>query len=86
MNGPTEVNIGKAKETTIRDYESSFEKNNYWLNKIKNTYYNGDQLKSLEMLTRTVQDVSIEDLQKMAKKYFTNDHYLKVVLMPEETE
>ena len=26
MNGPTEVNIGKAKETTLRDYESNFEK------------------------------------------------------------
>jgi zinc protease len=84
MNGPTEINLGKAKETTIRDYESNFEKNSYWLNKIKYNYYNGDKLKSLETLTKTVHDVSNEDLRKMAKKYFTDDHYLKVIMMPEE--
>ncbi len=46
-NGPNEVNLAKAKETTIRDFESNFEKNNYWLSKIKNAYYNGEDIYGL---------------------------------------
>ncbi len=86
MNGPEAINIGKAKETSIRDYETNFERNNYWLRKLKNTYYYGDKLKNLEELKEAVNSVTAEDIREMAKTYFTEDHYLKLVLMPEETE
>lgn len=84
--GPNEINLGKAKETTIRDYESNFEKNSYWLNKIKNAEYYNEKLWSFDELKSLVESVSSDDLKAMAKKYFKNDHYLKVVLMPEEIE
>ena len=35
-------------------------------------------------LQEIVNNIGKEDLQEAAKKYFTKDHYLKVVLMPEE--
>ena len=86
MNGPEAVNHGKAKETSIRDYETNFERNQYWLGKLKNTYYYGDKLKGLEELKGAINSVTAEDIQKMAKTYFTEDHYLKLVLMPEGTK
>lgn len=85
-SGPKAVNLAKAKETTTRDYESNFEKNNYWLGKIKNAQYNAEKLWSFEELTSLVENVSAEELQKMAVDYFKSDHYLKVILMPENTE
>ena len=84
MNGPTEINLQKAKETTIRDLETSFKKNKFWLNKLKSAQYNGDDLMGFGEISKSLESVSIKQLQEMANTYFPKDHYLKVVLMPEE--
>ncbi len=86
MNGPEAVNLGKAKETTLRDYETNFEENRYWLGKLKNSYYYNEELKSLDELKDVVHSITAEDVREMAKTYFTKDHYLKLVLMPETSE
>jgi len=86
MNGPNDINLVKAKETTIRDFESNFEKNSYWLGKIKNANYYGEDLSGLDKLKAKVQSVTSDELKEMANMYFRDDHYLKVVLMPEETD
>ena len=85
-SGPNTINLAKAKETTIRDFESNFEKNNYWLGKIKNANYYGEELFGLDELKAKIQSVTSDELKEMAKRYFRDDHYLKVVLMPEETD
>ena len=85
-NGPNEVNLSKAKETTIRDFESNFEKNNYWVSKIKNAYYNGEDIYGLDDLKAKIESISSADLKEMANMYFKDDHYLKVVMMPEVIE
>ena len=86
IDGPESMNISKAKETIIRDYESNFEKNNYWLGKIKNASYYEEGLAGFDQLKQIVEEVSAADLQKLAKRYFTETEYLKVILMPEETD
>jgi zinc protease len=83
IKGPNKVNLLKAKETMIRDYETNFQKNEYWLNKIKNSHYYNVKLKSQEHLHEMIESIRSEDLQEMAQKYFSEEHYLKVVLMPE---
>ncbi|NOX87245.1 MAG: hypothetical protein GXO86_15030 [Chlorobi bacterium] len=85
-NGPNEVNLLKAKETAIRDYETNFEKNNYWLNKIKNAYYYNENLMGLDELKAKIKAVTADELKEMANRYFDEDNYLKVILMPEEKE
>jgi zinc protease len=84
-NGPDDINLEKAIETYNRDLESSQEENNYWLNKIKDSNWLNTDLLSAEELRALAADITKEDLQAAAIKYFTKDHYLKVVLMPEET-
>jgi len=83
INGPNKVNLSKAKETMIRDYETNFQKNEYWLNKIKNSHYYNAKLISQEELQEMIGSIRSEDLQEKAQKYFSEGHYLKVVLMPE---
>ena len=83
-NGPGDVNLGKATETYFRDLESNQEQNKYWLGKLKDSKWNETELQNIESLTKIVQSITKEDLQKAAIKYFTKDHYLKVVLKPEE--
>lgn len=86
IKGPNAVNIQKAKETTLRDFESNFEKNNYWLNKIKNAAYNKEKLWSIDELKALTESISPAELQEMSNQYFKKDHHLKVVLLPEEQE
>ena len=83
-NGPGDVNMEKAKETYLRDLETNVKENKYWLNKIKDGIQYNSKLATTEELIRLVNNTSKEDLQKAAHQYFTPDHYLKVVLMPEE--
>jgi zinc protease len=83
-SGAKDLNLNKAKETTIRDYETNFEKNQYWMSKIKNAVYYEEELLNFEELKRRIQGISGDDLKKLANKYFRDDHYLKVVLLPEE--
>ncbi len=83
-NGPGDTNLEKAVETYLRDLESNQEMNKYWLNKLKDSQWLNTELQSADKLTELVNAISKEDLQNAAIKYFTKDHYLKVVLMPEE--
>jgi len=83
-SGPTEVNLNKAKETMIRDYETNAEQNNYWLNKIKGSLYNESELLTIEQIQQMINNVTTDDIKKAAGKYFNSNHYLRVVLRPEE--
>lgn len=83
-NGPSDVNLVKAKETTIRDYETHFQENKYWLNKLKNSVYWGVPMLNLDQIKTMVSNVTAADIEKLANTYFTPGHYLKVVLKPEE--
>ena len=82
-NGPEDENLDKAKETYLRDLETNVKENKYWLSKIKDGIKYKSELVSTKKLSEAVNGVTKEDLQKAAKMYFTADHYLKVVLMPE---
>lgn len=85
-NPPKEEDLQKAKETTIRDMETNVKKNNYWLSVLKNSYYYNEEIKSLDEKKAQIKSISREDIHQAAKQYFKNNHYLKVVLMPEEGE
>ncbi|PLX10531.1 MAG: insulinase family protein [Marinilabiliales bacterium] len=81
-----DVNLEKAIETYIRDLESNQEKNKYWLGKLKSAQWEETKLYTVDELHDLVKSITKEDIQKAANKYFKEDHYIKVVLRPEEKE
>ncbi len=83
-NGPGDVNLAKAKETYLRDMETNVKENKYWLGKIKDAIWYKSEMPTAEKIKELVSATTKEELQKAAQKYFTDDHYLKVVLMPEQ--
>ena len=84
--GPTEVDLGKAKESLIRQRETSLEKNEFWLKYLENGMLNGDDYDKISTYKDRVQAMTIEDLKLAADKYFRTDHYVRVVLMPENNK
>ncbi len=82
-DGPTDDEINKTREALIRQREADMKENKWWLNKLEDVYYQDEQLISFDEFKSSVENVSAKDLKKMAKKYFTLDNYVKVVLRPE---
>jgi len=82
-NGPTDVDIEKAKETFVKERETDVKENKFWLNYIKGRTFNGEKLLSFEDYKKIIAEITKKDLQKAAKTYFTPNHYVKVVLLPE---
>lgn len=82
--GPTEADLQKAREALLRNRETDLQKNDFWLGKIESIYFNGDDPSSILTFNDKVNTVGINDLKNTAARYFNTDHYVRVILMPEE--
>ncbi len=83
-NGPTEIDLTKAKEALIRKHETDLQKNEFWLSKIESFYYNHDEPGSVNTFSDRVHAVTAGDLKETAFSHFNPNHYVRVVLMPEK--
>ncbi|MFZ4413338.1 MAG: M16 family metallopeptidase [Bacteroidales bacterium] len=84
--GPSQLDFDKAKEAVTRERETNLKKNNYWLHKIEAAYFNGDDINQSMKFEEQLKAVSLDDLKQLSLKCFTKDHYVRVVLMPEEAK
>ncbi len=83
-NGPSDVDLQKAKEKLRREFETNQRENSYWLGKL-NELESGDlNHDELNKFSNYVDNMSSESLKNAANKYFNTNNYIKVVLLPEE--
>ncbi len=85
-NGPTDVDINKAKETFINEREAQVKENNFWMSYIKSRNLFDDTYISLDEYKAVIKSITKKDVQKAAKKYFNQKHYVQVVLKPEKAK
>ena len=84
-NGPTEVDLNKAKETMIRTRETDLQKNEFWVSKLESVYYDNTDPSMVLNFKDRVNAVTVDDLKKAANAYFDPSHYVRIVLKPEKT-
>jgi zinc protease len=84
--GPTQIDIDKAKEALVRERETNIKKNNYWLRKLEASSFDGDDINQTLKFEENLKAVTIDDIKLLSQKCFTKDHYVRVVLMPEEAK
>jgi zinc protease len=82
--GPTEIDLGKVKETLIRERETRIKENSFWISSLQNHYLNGDKLLSLDEFKTFVNSFTGKDIQTIAKKYLNTVSYVEVALTPKE--
>jgi zinc protease len=82
LNGVNPSDIIKAKETRRRQLETNLKTNKYWLNTIQNALINGKALVQIT-LEEYINQISSEEIQRVAREYFDVSNYLQVVLFPE---
>jgi len=84
--GPTEVDLAKVKETIIKDYEKQIKQNYFWIGALQELYLYGNKIYSLDEYTKTVESVTIQDIEGTAGKYLDSKKYIRGVLMPKKAE
>ena len=81
-NGPTQMDLDKAKEQMIRTFETGMKENNNWVSWLKNFYDLGSEIFTLDEWKETVNALTVEDIKKAAQ-YMKHDENIRTILMPE---
>ncbi|HNS30182.1 MAG TPA: insulinase family protein [Tenuifilaceae bacterium] len=80
-DGPTEVDLNKAKEYFLKDRQESLRENRFWSSAIKEYYNNGiDIISNYEAL---VKKLNVKEVQKAAKSFFKDANMLEIVMSPQ---
>lgn len=82
--GVTEENLNKIKEAQRRDQELKWKTNNYWMNVLKIYHINNYDYNEVRWLDQRIEDLTAEDIQRVAKKYLNTESFIQVVLYPEK--
>ncbi|WP_246203011.1 M16 family metallopeptidase [Fulvivirga lutimaris] len=84
--GVSEEDINKLKETQRKERKDNLKENQYWLNSLYGYYFNDYDLSGYYEYEKQIEALTSKDLQEAAKKYLPADEYIKIVLMPEESD
>jgi zinc protease len=85
-NGIDQKDLDKVKETWKKQYNVSMQSNDFWLSSLSNAWINRTDPEEILNYEQNVNTLTVEDLQKAARKYFTLDNYVKAVLYPENAQ
>lgn len=83
-DGPSEIDLKKAKEKKLRERETGLRENRFWLGTLRNFDYHGTNPDELDKYNDYVKSITSEQLKKAANTYFSKENFAKIVLMPEE--
>jgi len=84
-NGPSEEDLAKIKETLRLQRKEQLKENRFWLSQLQKAEIEDREITNNEDYNEMIEDLEADDIQKMAKKYLT-DNYLLGILMPEKVE
>ena len=82
--GPDALTLKKVKETFIRTRQSDVRENSFWLDQIIGTQFEGSKIKSQSEYDDAVNQITVAQIKRTAKKYLTPDHYVLGVLKPKK--
>jgi len=81
-NGPTQLDLDKAKEQMIRSFETGMKENMNWTSWLKNLYDQGTAIYTLDEWKEKVNALTIDNI-KDAAQYMKHDEHIRTILMPE---
>jgi zinc protease len=83
-NGPTAADLGKVKETWIKQYREDLKDNSYWLARLLQTAEVGIEPGDILTGEQRINAITVDDIKQAANKYFDLNNYVQVVLNPEK--
>jgi len=83
QQGVSDEDIKKAKEIQRREIEKNLKENRYWLNNLQECYLYGIPFSRFTDYNKIIDDLSSDELKRVANEYVELGEYVKVVLVPE---
>ncbi|MGG7663063.1 M16 family metallopeptidase [Dyadobacter sp. BHUBP1] len=83
-NGADQKDIEKFVAETQRKTETALKTNGFWLDYLDDNTFLGDDLNEIFEQDRLLKSVTVASTKAAARKYFNDDNFIKVVLMPEK--
>ena len=84
--GLDEEYLKKVKEIQIREYETNLKKNNFWMSNLEYKYYHNDPPEDILNYLTLVNALTVDKVQKVARKYLNTENFVQVVLYPEDSD
>ena len=78
------INLGKIKETLLKERETQLKENNFWLSYISSADIYDEQLSDVDQYTSWVNGLKGEDFKAFANFYFNDKEFKRFVLNPEK--
>ncbi|WP_316778587.1 M16 family metallopeptidase [Pedobacter antarcticus] len=82
-SGPAPENIDKFKAEDRLSRETSLKSNGFWLNYLNGQLMEGEPLNQLFLYELTIDKITVPAVREIAKKYISNQDYIRIVLLPE---
>jgi zinc protease len=82
-DGPTDREVQVVKETEKRELETSVRQNGYWLNSLQAMHLLDRDPKRILTRMERAESLSPDNVHAVVRKYFPQDRYAVVTLMPE---
>lgn len=83
-NGCNDINLGKVKETLLKEFEVQLKTNNFWMSYITNADAYNESLSDLDQFKSWVEALKSDDFKRLANFYFNDQEYKRFVLNPEK--
>ena len=82
QQGPLASDLDKVKENWSKNHRKSMQENGYWMGRLQWASLNGADPASILTFDQRSRAITPGDLQAAARRYFTMDNYVQVVLYP----
>jgi zinc protease len=83
-NGCNDLNLGKIKETLLKERETQLKDNSFWMGYINTYAQHKESLSDIDLYTGWVNALKSEDFKRLANPYLNDKEYKRFVLNPEK--
>lgn len=83
-DGPTQVDLDKARENMLKERTENMRKNRFWQSVMIQYYYHNETAIGAENYEEILNNMSTKDLQKIAKKLLKKADKIQLIMKPTE--
>jgi zinc protease len=83
-SGPTQEDLGKVVQNQLKDREQAKPNNGYWMNMLTGYYRYNVNFDRPENFENILKALTVKDVQKYAKKFFSKADLVDIVFKPNE--
>jgi zinc protease len=81
-NGPSQINLDKAKENFLKNRENALKENRFWSNSIVFNLQHDENILDTEKYNELVNAITIKKVQKAANKLLSQGNMIEIMMQP----